>query len=193
MTPFQQHVKRWENCQKCHYCKHRTRVVIGRGKLPAEILFVGEAPGKSENSLGIPFSGPSGQLLDHIIERAGISDKRLYFTNLVCCIPIEELEPGIFAKATEPDDEAIKACRPRLEELIKIANPKLIVCVGSVAADYLDRTVRNPVKIPEGCEINKIVHPSFILRSNVATRELKIQQCAVALANSVEEIDEQNQ
>jgi uracil-DNA glycosylase len=76
-----------------------------------------------------------------------------------------------------------------LEEIIAIANPKLIVCVGSVSADYMDRKIRNPVPIPEGCEIERIVHPAFILRSNVATRGLQIQKTAVQIANAVEEME----
>jgi DNA polymerase len=185
MTPFKTHVAKWQNCQECSLCESRNRIVLGKGKIPCDILFIGEAPGKAEDSLGFPFVGPAGQLLDHILERAGISDKRLYFTNLISCIPLDESGQ----KTEEPDPADIEACRPRLEEIIAIANPKLIVCVGSVAGDYMDRKIRNPVKIPDGCEMERIVHPAFILRSNVATKGLQIQRTAVAIANAVEEME----
>ena len=64
-SSFQQHREKWRDCQSCLLNKCRNRVVMARGKLPSPILFIGEAPGESENVVGLPFVGPAGRLLDY--------------------------------------------------------------------------------------------------------------------------------
>lgn len=130
LSPYAIHKKRWKGCERCNLCENRSNVVLARGELPCDILFVGEAPGPSENTLGRPFIGPAGKLLDRIIEAArGSYRARLAWTNLVGCIPLGDDSK----KFDEPPKEAIEACAPRLRELVAIAKPKVIVTVGTLA------------------------------------------------------------
>lgn len=70
LSPYQQLVEDWKACTRCYLHLGRRKVVLARGQIPAEVLFVGEAPGEAEDTLGKPFKGPAGQLLDHIIRRS---------------------------------------------------------------------------------------------------------------------------
>lgn len=75
LSLFQLHVREWENCTRCPLCETRRNIVLSRGKVPCDVLFIGEGPGESEDVLGAPFVGPAGHLLDHIIERSVPQDK----------------------------------------------------------------------------------------------------------------------
>lgn len=184
---YQEHLKRWsEGCGSC-LCSDANRLVFARGRIPCDVLFIGEAPGESENVIGRPFLGPAGKLLDHIVNKslpAGITSA---FTNLVCCIPREE---DSSKKATEPPDEAILDCQPRLAEFIEIANPRLIVCVGALARDYLDPQYRHGVKLHRKTPIMDIKHPSAILRASVVHKGMMVQQCIVSIRNAVIYLEE---
>jgi uracil-DNA glycosylase len=119
MTPFQEHCTKWANGCGATECSFRgTRRVFARGKLPCDVLFLGEAPGESENALGIPFIGIAGKQLDKVVSKAVPSSLRVAFSNMVSCIPREVSG----AKAEQPSDEQIKACAPRLQEFVKIAD-----------------------------------------------------------------------
>ena len=72
-------------CKRCALGEHRTRIVIGRGKTPADILMLGEAPGRAEDIIGEPFIGGSGKLLDLIIKKSYLHEYSIYFTNIVLC------------------------------------------------------------------------------------------------------------
>lgn len=160
-------------------------MVFARGQVPCDILFVGEAPGDSEDALGKPFVGSAGKLLDSIIRRAfAMKTKlRLAFTNLVACYPRAAKELG----HNEPPNEAVLACSPRLVEFVKIANPRLIVCVGALARDRLDSKIRKPVTWVQGPVPSiDIKHPAAILRSNEAMQGLEVQRCVVQLINAIE-------
>lgn len=189
MTEFQKHKALWESCQRCPLWERRHKVVILRGKIPAQIMIVGEAPGQSEDSLGVPFIGPAGKLLDKILSRVkdsyevgtGKEFPSMSFTNLVGCIPFEHGEDGV-EKASEPFKEAIAACRPRVVDLAKIVRPKLVVMVGKLAGKHL---------LQDGNEFNDIgvvetVHPAYILRAQSTAQPLLIQRCIVAIRTAVE-------
>lgn len=196
LTPFQKHVNRWSSCTACPLWEGRQQVVLARGTLPCDVLFIGEAPGESEDVLGQPFVGPAGQLLDQIIQRAfaatqvpgteGADYNSLTwaFTNLVCCIPRDE-DGG---KATEPDDEYIKACSVRLIEFVEIAEPRLIVCVGALARDWLTPGYRYSIKLHRDVPRIDIIHPAAVLRANIAHRGLMVQRAVVQISNAVEEL-----
>ena len=192
MTLFQQHCQRWANGCGSRICKTATNIVFARGSIPCDVLMTGEAPGESENVLGKPFCGPAGKLLDRIVESAiemvgRLMDKSFTFgyCNLVCCIPREENGTN---KATEPDDADIISCAPRLIEFVKIANPKLIVCVGALAMDWLAPGYKNSIKFHRDIKRIDIVHPAAILRMNLSMRGLAIQRCVVTISNAIEEI-----
>lgn len=175
-TPWQQHVERWRGCQGCELHQRRKRVVLARGSVPCDVLFVGEAPGASEDAIGAPFVGPAGKLLDEIIEEAmsGLPPLRIAFTNLVCCIPRGE----DWEKIGEPGKEHIAACRKRLEEFVALARPRLIVLVGSLAKRHSSGLVGSR----SWAEID---HPAFIMRMNEAQRGLARQRAEVRIRNAV--------
>lgn len=164
----------------------RERVVFPRGSVPADVVFVGEAPGESENILGQPFVGPAGQLLDGIAEEALGGLVRVAFTNLVLCIPYS---PDGVGKIDEPEPDHVTACKGRLEEFLRIAKPRLVVAVGACAKKWLAPGYKHSVKIPNGAKLIDIVHPAFILRMNVAQRGLARQRCVVQVRQAVEELE----
>lgn len=180
---FAQHVAKWSACTGCTLHETRRSVVISRGHVPCDIVFIGEAPGESEDVLGRPFCGPAGKLLDSIIEQAmTVTTKplRWAFTNVVCCIPREDGR-----KASAPMSGEITACSGRLKEFVRIAAPRLIVCVGALARDWVPQFI-DPTE--EGLEMSEVMHPAAILRANVAQRDLLIRRAVVALANAIKEL-----
>jgi len=181
---FQQHVMRWKDCTKCllHMC--RQKVVLARGTIPCDLLFIGEAPGNSEDVVGRPFCGPAGKLLDTIIERGVAGRCTVALTNLVCCIPLGE--DG--AKVTEPDAVDIHSCSTRLNEFVHICQPKGIVCVGALPKRHIigqaqfERDGQPITWIPDGkfMEFIEITHPAAILRNPVA-QHIAVQRCVARL------------
>jgi uracil-DNA glycosylase family 4 len=147
----------WKNCKRCPLHKHRNKVVQFRGIIPAQILFIGEAPWISEDEIGRPFCGPAGRELDTLIEQAGVEDGEFCLINVVGCIPREVDEQGRpFRGLRPPTSVEVKACSPRLKELIEHIKPKLVVTLGRVAVNSLDVDLRS---------LLELVHPSFILQS----------------------------
>lgn len=195
MTRYQQHVARWRDCDKCSLCHGRSQIVPGKGTLPCDVLFIGEAPGISEDALGVPFVGPAGHLLDQIVERAlleGHDTRRLTvaFTNIVACFPREQKDAGTHA----PPNEAIEACAPRLREFVELVQPKLVVCVGALAEKWAPKILQNMTwDEPDGrvrpFQIVAITHPAHILaRVTPAMQGIAVQKCVVAIADAVEEV-----
>lgn len=194
MTPLQLHIRGWSDCRRCSLSEGRQRVVFARGNgVPAEVLMVGEAPGESEDSLGQPFVGPAGHLLDSIIEEAFFEKSVTYaITNLVGCIPRLPDEFGNITrcgKADVPDDEYIKACQPKLQEFIDLCKPRLIIAVGKLSEAYLDQSMpKKHVRVPVGCRVTEIVHPAWILRQSQAQQGLAVRRCIVILSQALEEV-----
>lgn len=176
MSAWTEHVARWGSCTDCPLCQQRDRICLARGNIPADIVFIGEAPGASEDAIGRPFVGPAGKLLDNIIDRAVPPGVRCALTNLVCCFPQEAKSRG----NNEPETQEILACEPRLVEFVNIARPKLIVCVGSLAAQWIDHSDTVPVV--------DIVHPAAILRMPLAQRQMATQKSVVVLRNAIDDI-----
>lgn len=181
-SPWQQFKARWNNCTLCSLCEGRTNVVLAKGSIPCDVLFIGEAPGPSEDVLRKPFVGPAGKLLDRMIEDAlanvpGV-DLRMAFTNLVCCIPRESLNTKKFK---EPPQEAIRACSERLDEFVHLCCPRLIVLVGDLAEKSFSSRY-----VPES--ITKITHPAAIMRAEIVRQELMFQKQVVMLENAFGEM-----
>jgi uracil-DNA glycosylase family 4 len=178
-TPWQQFQEKWGSCTACSLHESRSHIVLARGTIPADLLFLGEAPGSAEDVLGRPFCGVSGQLLDHIIRRSVPESFRCAFTNLVCCIPVTEEGE----KMGEPEDRCVRACSPRLQEFVRLVEPRLIVCVGRLAEDWLDEGYRHAIRLHRKIPRVSLKHPAAILRGHVAQRGLDIQRCEVTLRN----------
>ena len=116
-------------CRRCSLCESRTNVVFGQGAPDAEVLFVGEGPGANEDAQGLPFVGRGGQLLDHYLEAVDLSrSKNVYIANIVKCRPPKNRDPL-------PEESA--ACLPWLRQQFQLLRPKIIVCLGRIAAQQL--------------------------------------------------------
>ncbi|MCD1295791.1 uracil-DNA glycosylase [Methanocella sp. CWC-04] len=121
------------NCQRCELARSRTNVVVGDGPIDAEIMIIGEAPGRNEDKHGKPFVGSAGKILNEVLEKNGIKREKVYITNIVKCRPPKNRAP----KAGE-----VEACHPYLKKQIEIISPKLIVLLGKTAGEtFLDRSV----------------------------------------------------
>ena len=112
-------------CQKCALGATRTKLVFGTGNPNAELMFVGEAPGEQEDLSGIPFVGRAGQLLDKFLYAVDIERKDVYIANILKCRPPKNRDPL-------PEEE--EACIGYLREQVKLIRPKVIVCLGRIAA-----------------------------------------------------------
>ncbi len=121
-------VEEIRNCTKCPLHRFRKNPVPGEGPLDADIMVVGEAPGRNEDLQGRPFVGAAGQLLNKLLELAGLRRDQVYITNVVKCRP-----PG----NRDPRDEEIRACLPYLIRQIKLIKPKIIIALGRHAARTL--------------------------------------------------------
>jgi uracil-DNA glycosylase len=238
LSAFQRHVQRWGACQKCPLHRVRQKIVLAKGQVPTDVLLCGESPGLSEDSIGTPFVGPAGHLLDYILSRAleNYPRVRVAVTNLVGCFPrmkvpkvvnlqkerydvrvdrstdwgnpyvigkdgtreeviqkyqewlprqtkllkllpqltgarlgcfchplpchgdviVETWERLVDQGKVEPQPWAIEACRERLEEFIALANPRLVVAVGTLAAKHLN------ARALKGREFASIIHPAAV-------------------------------
>ncbi len=148
-------------CKKCSLCNTRTHTVFGRGSENARILFIGEAPGESEDREGKPFVGAAGQLLDHYIDFIGLEEDDFYIANILKCRPPRNRDPL-------PEEE--DACLPFLRKQVEILRPEIIVCLGRIAAK---RIISPDFRITKDHGIwfhrgqQKIIatfHPSALLR-----------------------------
>lgn len=200
---LRKHKEDWSSCTRCPLHEGRTRVVLGRGKLPCDILFTGEAPGPSEDVIGRPFVGPAGHLLDRIINRAiphtrvknedtgaigdGLEPEYSYaITNLVACIP----KDADGSKVREPDPDDIIHCSKRLDEFVRMANPRLIVCVGKLAENWIIGTKgkRHLLTWYNGA-LAAMIHPAAIIRMHVSAQGLQVQKAVINLTSAIEELE----
>jgi DNA polymerase len=155
-------------CRKCRLYETRTNVVFGEGNENADIMFVGEGPGYYEDVQGRPFVGKAGQLLDKMIEAINFKRGDVYIANIVKCRPPENRNPM--------EDEC-NACLDYLRWQVKLINPKVIVCLGAVAAKNLvDPNLS--ISKQRGRFIQKgniyfmpTYHPSYLLRNEAAKKD----------------------
>ena len=148
-------------CRRCALGTTRTNLVFGVGKVPSELMFVGEGPGEQEDLQGEPFVGPAGKLLDDMLEMIGLDRSRVYIGNTVKCRP---------PMNRDPEDGELRACHPWLDGQFALVRPKIVVCLGRIAASQLIRPdFRITREHGQWFEINgvrymAIYHPSALLR-----------------------------
>ena len=119
-------------CRECVLGSRCRGKVNGVGPTSAEIMCVGQAPGRYEDRLGVPFVGDAGQFLSNCLDRIGLDSKRVYFTNVVKCFPGRKSTGD-----AQPPTFAIRACWPYLEEEFATVKPKLILAIGAVSMSTL--------------------------------------------------------
>lgn len=148
-------------CRACPLCEGRSHVVFGTGDEQAELMIIGEGPGEQEDLQGLPFVGPAGQLLDDMLKLIDVSREQVYICNIVKCRP-----PGNRDPLTQEQD----ACRPWLIAQIQRVSPKIIVCLGRIAAtaliaaDFKITRSRGEWIEKNGIAMTAIYHPSALLR-----------------------------
>ncbi|HEY1651321.1 MAG TPA: uracil-DNA glycosylase [Acidimicrobiales bacterium] len=150
-------------CTLCPLAEGRTQVVFGVGNPAADLLFVGEGPGREEDLAGEPFVGRSGKLLDRLmLEEIGLTRAECYIANVVKCRPPNNRNPA-------PNE--IEACRPYLSEQIELIAPKVIVTLGNFSTKLLLETdrgireLRGQVFERGGARLVPTYHPAYVLRA----------------------------
>lgn len=112
-------------CRACSLCEGRKNLVFGCGNESAKIMLIGEGPGEQEDNQGVPFVGPAGKLLDSMLEMIDLDRSKVYIANIVKCRPPHNRDP----LNVEQD-----ACRKWLDRQIALVDPKIILCLGRIAA-----------------------------------------------------------
>ena len=151
-----------KNCRECSLWETRTNVVFGVGNQNAEVLFIGEGPGANEDAQGVPFVGRAGHLLDDMLEIIGLKRNDVYIANIVKCRPPQNRDP-------QPAES--EACMPWLREQFRLLKPKIVVCLGRIAAQ---RMIRKDFSVTKehgqlyekgGILFMGTFHPAALLRS----------------------------
>jgi DNA polymerase len=149
-------------CEKCALSQTRTQVVFGTGSERAEVLFIGEGPGKDEDEQGEPFVGRAGKLLDKMLLAVGLDRSKIYIANIVKCRPPQNRDPL-------PEEQ--EQCIDWLRSQVKILHPKIIVCLGRISGMKL---IREDLKITKdhgqwveksGVLMMAMLHPAALLRN----------------------------
>jgi uracil-DNA glycosylase len=156
-------------CVKCKLSKTRTQVVYGVGNPNADLMFIGEAPGRDEDLQGEPFVGRAGQLLTDIIKAMKLTRDDVYIANVIKCRPPENRNP-------EPDE--MDACRPYIRRQVEIIKPRVIVTLGRFALQSLTEkaygitSVRGQWLEYNGVKVMPTYHPAYLLRNPAAKKDV---------------------
>lgn len=166
MEQIENNVKR---CQKCRLCKTATNAVPGEGDIDSEIVFVGEAPGATEDATGRPFVGRAGKLLESLLKEIGYERKDVWIGNIIKHRPPENRDPL-------PDE--IVSCQPYLTLQLQTIKPKLIVTLGRFSMNYfypegrITRDHGRLIKLGEYM-VYPVYHPAAALRSVEMAKTLR--------------------
>ncbi len=163
MTPWEELQNECNRCRACALSATRKNVVFGVGNTEAEVLFIGEGPGANEDEQGLPFVGAAGKLLDDMLAMIGLKREAVYITNIVKCRPPQNRDPLNTEKA---------ACIGYLRRQVAMMRPKIIVCLGRIAAAEL---IKPDFKITQehgqffekrGVQMTALYHPAALLRDS---------------------------
>lgn len=155
---IEQHVNA---CTACPLCRTRRHPVMGRGDHKGKLMLVAEAPGGQEDLAGVPFVGPAGKILDELLASVELRREEIYITNILKCHP-----PG----NRDPLEEEKEACMPHLKYETYLMKPRIIVCLGRVAAqrliapDYRITRQHGTWVERKNCFLTATYHPSALLR-----------------------------
>jgi len=157
------------DCTRCKLHRGRNKLVFGDGNPNAQLVFVGEGPGRDEDAQGLPFVGRAGKLLNQMIEAMGLQRTDVYICNVVKCRPPEN---------RAPEKDEVEICSPFLLRQLDTIAPKVIVCLGSVAAQALLETNRGISQFRgqwlefRGRKLMATYHPAYLLRNPSAKGEV---------------------
>ncbi|MFZ2492331.1 MAG: uracil-DNA glycosylase [Thermoanaerobaculia bacterium] len=156
-------------CLNCRLGDTRTNLVFGVGDPNADLMFVGEAPGRDEDLKGEPFVGRAGQLLTDIIKAMKLSREQVYIANVIKCRPPEN---------RNPDPDELDACRPLIRRQIELIQPKVIVTLGRFAFQSLTgqshaiSNTRGQWLELDGVKVMPTYHPAYLLRNPSAKKDV---------------------
>jgi len=156
-------------CTRCKLSLTRNKIVFGDGNEKAQLVFVGEGPGHDEDMQGLPFVGRAGKLLTQMIEAMGLQRKDVYICNVVKCRPPQN---------RAPERDEVAACGPFLTRQLDAIAPKVIVCLGNIAAQTLLETTRGISHFRgqwqefRGTRLMATYHPAYLLRNPAAKSEV---------------------
>ncbi len=158
------------SCVRCKLSQTRKQVVYGTGNPTADLMFIGEAPGRDEDQQGKPFVGRAGQLLTDIIKAMKLDRERdVYIANVIKCRPPEN---------RNPDPDELVACHPYILKQIEFIRPKVVVTLGRFAIQsltgkaYTISAIRGEWQDFEGTKIMPTYHPAYLLRNPSAKKEV---------------------
>jgi DNA polymerase len=157
------------DCTRCKLHQGRTTLVFGVGRPDADLMFVGEAPGRDEDQQGEPFVGPAGQLLTKIIEAIGLTRDQVYIANVIKCRPPQNRNPEL---------DEVQTCAPFLFQQLDVIRPRVVVALGACAVRTLLRSeqsisrLRGQVFDYRGAKLVPTFHPAFLLRSPDRKRDV---------------------
>jgi DNA polymerase len=155
-------------CTACDLSSGRTKTVFGAGSARADVVFIGEAPGRDEDLQGEPFVGASGQLLTKILAAIGFAREDVFICNILKCRPPNNRDP-------QPAE--VRQCEPHLQRQLAILQPRVICCLGRVAAQTLLQTdlslgkLRRAVHFYRGVPVMATFHPAALLRNPAWKRD----------------------
>ena len=168
MTPWENLQNECLQCRACALADTRKNVVFGMGNTEAEVLFIGEGPGANDDEQGLPFVGAAGKLLDDMLEMIGLARESVYITNIVKCRPPRNRDP----LNTEKD-----ACIGYLRRQVALMRPKIIVCLGRIAAmelikpDFKITREHGQFMEKSGVLMTALYHPAALLRDGTKKPE----------------------
>lgn len=164
-------------CTNCRLSETRTNVVFGVGDVGADLMFVGEAPGRNEDLQGEPFVGAAGQLLDELLAGIGIERREVYIANVLKCRPPNNRDP-------RPDE--IDSCKGYLREQIRMISPRVVVTLGNFATKLLLRTETGITRLRGqrfnwwlGATLVPTFHPAAALRGRPQVRDQMAEDFAL--------------
>lgn len=158
-------------CRKCRLSRERTHAVPGEGSLTADLMFIGEGPGRDEDLQGKPFVGEAGKLLTRIIKAMQFKREEVYITNVVKCRP---------PKNRNPELDEMDQCRDYLIRQIEMIQPKIIVTLGNVPTKYLLNTktgitsMRGTFQTFKNIQVMPTFHPSYLIRRKENKKEKRM-------------------
>jgi len=168
-TPWDALSAEAHNCTACRLAGTRTNVVFGVGNPNADLMFIGEAPGRDEDLKGEPFVGRAGQLLTDIIKAMKLTRDDVYIANVVKCRPPEN---------RNPEADELDACRPFLQRQVALIQPKVIVTLGKFGLQSLTEkaygisAVRGQWLDYKGIKLMPTYHPAYLLRTPSAKKDV---------------------
>lgn len=170
-------------CRRCGLCEKRNHVVFGVGSKDADVMFVGEGPGEQEDLKGEPFVGPAGALLDDMLSIIDLNRENCYIANIVKCRPPHN---------RDPQEDEQDACIGYLRNQVALIQPKIIICLGRIAAkrlihpDYRITREHGVWVYKNGIWMSSIYHPSALLRD--LSKRPETFEDLLSLRNKIREV-----